>query len=42
MANLIGELIGLILSIIILLPVFLFLFVCFYSKPDTDNDGLSG
>jgi hypothetical protein len=42
MDSLLGEIIGAILSIAIIAPFIIFLFVLLYSKPDTDQDGLSG
>ena len=39
---LLGEIIGAILLIAITAPVIIFIFVALYSKPDIDNNGLSG
>lgn len=39
---LLGEMIGAILSILIIAPFMVFIFVAVYSKPDIDQDGLSG
>jgi hypothetical protein len=39
---LLGEMIGAMLSLFIIAPFLIFIFVAAYSKPDKDQDGLSG
>jgi hypothetical protein len=40
--ELIGGLIGFFLLLILIFPPIIFLFVLLYTKPDIDNNGLSG
>jgi len=40
--ELIGALIGLFFVSFLILPPLIFLFVLLYTKPDIDNNGLSG
>jgi|GEM_PF-6644987 large-conductance mechanosensitive channel len=39
---LLGEIIGALLSLFIIAPFIIFLFVATYTKPDKDENGLSG
>ena len=40
--ELIGAIIGFFLLSVLVLPPLIFLFVLLYTKPDIDNNGLSG
>ena len=42
MAFVLGELIGAALTLFIIAPFVIFIFVALYSKPDKNQDGLSG